>query len=41
MFEGKVRGSVGLDLVGNGVVSEGFCKEVRFSCVPGGGIVIV
>lgn len=29
MFEEKVKGSMGLNLVGNGVISEGFCKEVR------------
>lgn len=40
MFKEKVKGSVGPHLVGNGVVSEGFCKELRLVCVPGWEIVI-
>lgn len=31
---------MGSNLVGNGVVSKGFCKEEEFSCVLGGGTVI-
>ena len=37
--EGKTQGSVGPNLVGNEVVSEGFCKELRFHAVLGGGMV--
>lgn len=33
MSKEKVNGSVGSNLVENGVVSKGFCKEVRFNCV--------
>lgn len=40
MFEEKVKGSVGPHLVGHGVISEDFCKELRFNCVPGWEIVI-
>lgn len=39
MREGKTQGSVGPNLVGNEVVSEGFCKELRFHAVLGGGMV--
>ena len=40
MFEEKMQGSMGPNLVGNEVVSEGFCKEVRFNSVLGRGMVI-
>lgn len=39
MCEGKTQSSVGPNLVGNEMVSEGFCKELRLHAVLGRGMV--